>query len=96
MFVLQVSLKLFQLLLSIFNHLLGGFFVIVEAGFEREGLCFLVEKVHGSKERLGEAFLVRKVKQGCKFFLFLDRQILKEVLIVLANINRPLICKLKA
>ena len=48
MFILQVSLKLFQLLLSIFNHLLGGFFVIVEAGFEREGLCFFVEKVHGS------------------------------------------------
>ena len=76
---------------SILHHLLGGFFVIVEAGFERESLGFFVEKVHGSKERLSNFFLVRKVKQGCKFFLFLSRQILKEVLVVLANIDSSLI-----
>ena len=85
-------LKLFQPLLSILHHLLCSFFVIVEAGFEREGLGFFVEKVHGSKERLSNFFLVRKIKQGCKFFLLLDRQILKEVLVVLANIDRSLIC----
>ena len=38
----------FESLLSILNHLLCGCFIIVEAGFEREGLCFFVEKVHGS------------------------------------------------
>ena len=48
LFILQISLKLFQLLLSIRNHLLSGFFVIVESDFERESLCFFVEKVHGS------------------------------------------------
>ena len=38
----------FEPLLSIRNHLLCCFVVIVEAGFERESLCFFVEKVHGS------------------------------------------------
>jgi hypothetical protein len=67
----------------------------VEAGFKREGLRFFMEKVHGSEERLGEAFLVKKVKQGCKFFLFLSRQIVKEVLVVLADVDSsPVTCDL--
>ena len=48
LFISQVSMKLFQLLLSILNHLLCSCFVIMEAGFERESLCFFVEKAHGS------------------------------------------------
>ena len=38
----------FESFLDILNHLLCSCFVIVKAGFEREGLCFFVEKVHGS------------------------------------------------